>query len=444
MKTHESGKARKPRRNFNVISRGKKDNEKEEKKKISSQKRTVSKGRFPKKSQRFQRSASRKKINEGITQVKVIGVGGAGGNIVTRMKEKGRMKGVEYIAVNTDAQDLNIASVHRKIYIGKALTKGLGAGMNPNIGKQAIEENRSEIGEVVKGADIVFITAGFGGGTGSGAAPVIAEIAKREGILTIGIITKPFKFEGSKRMAIAQEAINKIRDNVDALVVVPNERIFLVISKDTSIIKAFAYVDDVLRGGVEAITDLINTSGIINVDFSDIEAVLQDMGTSMIGVGVAKGQDRSAKAVEQAINSPLLETTIEGAKKVLFLVAGGRDLKMLEVNDIAKVISSKVDPDAEVIFGASHDQSLRDGAIKVTVIAAGFNMTMEPGGGSFGVPQLFSNQKRRKEMEINPLETEEEKLEKELGEIKEPLKPKSKDSNSNPWDIPTFLRKKKK
>jgi cell division protein FtsZ len=368
---------------------------------------------------------------------------------------------VEYIAVNTDMQDLEEVSAHKKIHIGRALTKGMGAGMNPDIGRQAVEENRSEIGEIIKGADIVFIAAGFGGGTGSGAAPVIAEIAKEAGVLTIGIVTRPFKFEGSKRMTIAQEAIDRIRENVDALVIIPNDRVFSVIDKDTSILKAFAYVDDVLKDGVGAIADLINVPGIINVDFSDIRTILKDMGTSMIGVGLAKGQDRSTKVIQQAVNSPLLETSIEGAKGVLFSIAGGRDLKMSEVNDIAKVISDSLDPNAQVIFGAINDNSLKDKAIKLTVIATGFNGALRDNN-SFNMPHLFSrDEKRKSSFEINSL-----KADKDLDEessVEEEENPFSNhqsgsgwesqggldeedndDSKSSPWDVPTFLRKKKK
>lgn len=395
------------------------------------------------------------KSSQGLTKIKVVGVGGAGGNIITRMRDKSRIRGVEYIAVNTDIQDLEETSAHKKIHIGRALTRGMGAGMNPDVGRQAAEENRSEIGEILKGTDIVFVAAGFGGGTGSGGGPVVAGIAKKEGILTIGIVTRPFKFEGSKRMMIAQEAIDRMKESVDALVIVPNDRIFSVIDKDTPILKAFAYVDEILKDGVEAIADLINVSGIINVDFSDIRTILRDMGVSMIGVGVATGQDRSAKVVQQAINSPLLENSIEGAKGVLFSIAGGKDLKMSEVNDIAKAISDSIDPNAQVIFGATDDSGLKDKAIKLTVIATGFNGTIKDSG-SFNMPHLFGGERGRKSFEIKPPETKEDSKSK----FEEPVKPDEEedlsplssgegldgrnDPKSGPWDIPTFLRKKKR
>jgi cell division protein FtsZ len=379
--------------------------------------------------------------NIGITKIKVIGVGGGGGNIISRMKDKSSIKGVEYIAINTDAQDLEEANAHKKIHIGKALTRGMGAGMNPDIGRQAVEENRSEIGEMLDGADIAFITAGFGGGTGSGAAPTIAEIAKNKGILTVGIITRPFKFEGSKRMTIAQEGIDQIRDRTDALVIIPNDRIFSVISKDTSILKAFEYIDDVLRNGVEAIADLINVPGIINVDFSDVEAILRDRGSSIIGVGEAKGQDRSIKAVEQVINSPLLETSIDGAKGVLFSISGGSDLKMSEVNDIAKTIVKSLDPNAQVIFGTSKGRGLNKNTIKVTVIATGFNGVSRPNSNGFSIPQLFDEKEKPKNYGFE--KKEETKAEEEFLEP-EDNEPEDDDSDSSPWDIPAFLRKKDK
>lgn len=379
---------------------------------------------------------------QGITQVKVIGIGGAGGNIISRMREKNRMRGVEYIAVNTDAQDLDQVSVHRKIYIGRALTKGLGAGMNPDIGRQAAEENRSEIGEMLDGADIVFVVGGFGGGTASGAAPIVAEIAKQKGILTIGIVTKPFEFEGSRRMNIAQEALDRMREHVDALVVIPNDRIFALINKDTPIIRAFMYIDDILNHGVQAIGDLINIPGIINIDFADIKTILQDAGPSLIGVGIASGQDRAAKAVDEAIHSPLLETSIEGAKGILFSVAGGRDMKMVEINDIAKVIAANLDSNAKVIFGAYYDRNLKDKQLKVTVIATGFSNLFS--SDRLGTQHLFT--KRRANVPFPVSKTiHVEKQEKSSSTNEEDASVvESQEPKTDPWDIPAFLRKKKK
>ncbi|HXF44461.1 MAG TPA: cell division protein FtsZ [Candidatus Paceibacterota bacterium] len=374
------------------------------------------------------------KSRHGHTVIKVVGVGGGGGNAVTRMMEGARIRGVEFMAVNTDAQDLNHATAHHKIYIGKALTRGLGAGMNPDIGKQAAEENRSEIMEALEGTDIVFLTAGFGGGTGTGATPVIAEAAREKGILTIAIITKPFSFEGAERARIAHEGLANLKDKVDSMVVIPNDRIFNLINKDTSVARAFGFVDDVLEQAVQAITEIINVPGLINVDFADIKAVMKDAGSTLIGIGLASGPERSLKAVSLAINSPLLEVSIEGAKRALLSVAGGRDMKMSEVNDIAKAVAANLDPNAKIIFGAYYDRSLKDKALKVTVIAAGFNGIM---GSSrmVGIPSLFMNDESKK---IPVLEDENVKEEV----MEEPKEKKGKKDEN--WDIPAFLRRKRR
>ncbi len=388
-------------------------------------------------------------IHEGLTRIKVIGIGGAGGSIVSRMREKSRMRGVEYIAVNTDAQDLNHTNVHRRIHIGKALTKGLGTGMNPDLGKQAAEENRSELGEAMEGADIVFLVSGFGGGSGTGGTPVLAEIAREKGILTIAVVTKPFSFEGSKRAAIAQEGISRLKDLVDALVVIPNDRVFSLINKDTSVIKAFSYIDDIIRAGIEAIADVINSPGIINVDFSDVKAVLKDSGPSLIGVGVAAGQDRAIKAVQAAINSPLIETSVDGAKGILFCIAGSRDLKMAEIHDVAKAVVANLDPTARIIFGAYYDSRLKDKSLKVTVIATGFNGFTEGGP----LPNLFEsvNQNRPNDslFDLNAGKPASAKNSSGSGGSTDrpanKAKPKKeKSDDKDPWDIPAFLRKKKR
>lgn len=377
------------------------------------------------------------KKKSGLTKIKVIGVGGGGGNAVSRMMEKIRVRGVEFLAVNTDIQDLNHTLAHRKICIGKALTRGLGAGMNPEIGKQAAEESRSEIMEALEGTDIVFITAGFGGGTGTGAGPIIAEVAKEKGILTVAIVTKPFSFEGAERARIAQDGLSNIRDKVDALVVIPNDRIFSMISKDTTVHRAFGFVDSVLEQAVEAVSEIINVPGIINVDFADIKSVVRDAGMALIGIGLASGSERGLKAVQNAINSPLLEISIEGAKRVLFSVAGGRDLKMAEINDIAKVISQNLDANAKIIFGAYYDRSLKDKSIKVTVIAAGFNGML--GVSRLGqMPSLFVTQEQKR-----AVVPEEEVIDKEEKEEKV-IKKKEPDPAKSEWDIPAFLRRRKK
>ncbi len=386
-------------------------------------------------------SAQRKKSSSPFTRIKVVGVGGGGSNVISRMMESDRIRGVEYIAVNTDAQDLDYASAHRKIYIGKALTKGLGAGMNPEIGKQAAEENRSEIGEAIEEADIVFVTAGLGGGTGSGAGPVVADIAKEKGILTIGIVTKPFTFEGAQRMTIAQEALGKFKEKVDALVVIPNDRVFSLIDKETSVVRAFGYIDDVLRHAVQSLAELINMPGLINVDFADVKTILRDAGQTLVGIGTATGQDRSMKAVNAALNSPLLEISIDGARSVLFSIAGGKDIKMAEVNDIAKAIATNLDTNARVIFGAYHDRSMKDKSIKVTVIATGFNGVFQT---RMATPTLFvANDLPTipKHHVSGPSEPKEKPV--SSGEKEKPAKQTPQEAEEA-WEIPAFLRKKKK
>lgn len=395
----------------------------------------------------------------GVTSIKVIGVGGGGGNAVTRMMEGERLKGVEFILANTDAQDLNYALAHKKIYMGKALTHGLGAGMNPDIGKQAAEENRSELSEAIEGADMIFITAGMGGGTGTGASPVIAEIAREKGILTTAIVTKPFSFEGTQRMNIAQEGLMRLKEKVDTLIIIPNDRVFSVIDKDTSIVRAFSYIDDILRNAVQGIAEIINTPGIINVDFADIRTIMKDAGTAIFGIGVAFGEDRGLKAASSALNSPLLETSIAGARGVLFSIAGGKDLKMFEINEIAKTIAANVDQSARIIFGAYYDRHLKEKSIKVTVIATGFNGAFA--GLRFEAPTLFRESsekadfleelyKKKKTIEDNENANavSEKKVDKKQDEsdkkFKKDLKEKEGEPEENIWDIPSFLRKKDK
>jgi len=304
--------------------------------------------------------------------VKVIGIGGGGGNAVARMA-KDFTRGVDFIAINTDHQDLDECDVKTKLYIGKSLTRGLGTGMNPDLGRQAAEENRSEISEAVQGADLVFLAAGLGGGTGSGATPIVAEAAKQSGALTIAVVTRPFTFEGSQRERIANEALIKLRDKVDAIIIVPNDRIFTVISKDTPIIKAFEAIDEILRNALKGLVEIIAMPGIINVDFADVKNIMQDAGVAIVGVGRASGADRAVKAVNSALHSPLLETSPEGAKAVLLGITGSRDLKMTEVNDAAKIVAQTADPGARIIFGAYYDRTMKPGELKVTIVAAGFN-----------------------------------------------------------------------
>ena len=395
-----------------------------------------------------------KRGNNPDISIKVVGIGGGGGNAVSRMS-RDFMRGVEFIAINTDHQDLDHCSVRRKIYIGRNLTRGLGTGMNPEIGRQAAEENRSEIAEVLNGADLIFIAAGLGGGTGTGAAPVVAEIAKQSGALTIAFVTKPFDFEGSQRDRIAQEGVNKLREKVDALMVVPNDRIFSVISKDTPLLKAFAAIDDVLKNALEGIVEVIVSPGIINLDFADVRSIMDNAGTAVIGLGIASGQERAAEAVRQAINSPLLEISAEGAKGVLLGISGGGDMKMNEINEAAKLVKQAIDPGAKIIFGAYRDRKLRPNQIKVTLIATGINGVAAANSlfGSYMKRGLGGDERKsgdekigeerdfifgdKKEKNDLPAEPNEEIFEPK----KKSIKP---DKDSEIWEIPTFLRKKKR
>ncbi|MBI2677051.1 MAG: cell division protein FtsZ [Candidatus Yanofskybacteria bacterium] len=309
---------------------------------------------------------------ETFARIKVIGVGGAGGNALMRMISS-RIQGVEFVAANSDFQDLHKSGAPVKLQIGKNLSRGLGAGMNPEIGKQAATDAKEEITEALKGADMVFITAGMGGGTGTGASPVIAEIARDLGALTVAIVTKPFLFEGAQRSRIAEGGWNLLRDKVDSIITIPNDRLLSIIDRKTPILEAFAVVDDVLRQGVQGISDLITIPGIINVDFADVKAVMQNSGSALMGIGRASGEDRAISAAKMAINSPLLEVAIDGARGVLFNVSGGSDLSMSEINEAAKIITENIDPNAKVIFGAVEDDKLKKGEIKITVIATGFS-----------------------------------------------------------------------
>ncbi|MBI2033983.1 MAG: cell division protein FtsZ, partial [Candidatus Liptonbacteria bacterium] len=321
--------------------------------------------------------------------IKVVGIGGGGGNAVTRMI-KDFSRGVDFVAINTDHQDLDQCVARRKIYIGRNLTRGLGTGMNPDLGRQAAEENRSDIAEALEGADLVFIAAGLGGGTGTGAAPIVAEVAKQIGALALAFVTKPFTFEGSQRSRIAQEGLLKLKDKVDALVVIPNDRIFSIISKETPIIEAFEAIDDVLKNALRGIVELIVTPGLINVDFADVRSVVQDAGSAIVGLGIGSGEGRAANAVNQALNSPLLETSVEGARGILLGISGSRKLGMNDINEVAKMVAQIADPSARIIFGAYYDRHLRANQLKVTLIATGFE-------GGVPTSSLFGSSFRERE-----------------------------------------------
>lgn len=353
---------------------------------------------------------------ETFARIKVVGVGGSGGNAVNRMIEAG-LKGVEFITINTDAQALHTSKADKKIHIGKSLTKGLGAGSNPEIGKQSAEETGEEIYEFLKGADMVFVTYGSGGGTGTGAGPIIANIAREVGALTVGVITKPFSFEGEKRKRVAEEGADELRDKVDALITIPNDRLLQVVDKKTSLLDAFQVVDDVLRQGVQGISDLIVENGLINVDFADVKTIMSNAGSALMGIGRGSGENRAIEAAKQAINSPLLELSINGAKGVLFNVTGGTDLGMFEIDEAAKVITNAVDPEANIIFGAVVDPNI-SGEIRITVIATGF----EGVHGPMQVHHQHNIETRRVSLDPEPVAED--------------------DDDSEEWEIPTFIRKR--
>lgn len=308
---------------------------------------------------------------ESFAVIKVVGVGGGGSNAVNRMIQAG-LKGVEFIAVNTDAQALALSMAPTRLQVGTKLTKGLGAGANPDIGHKAAEESREQLADALKGADMVFITAGMGGGTGTGAAPVVAEVAKEVGALAVGVVTKPFTFEGRRRQTHAEKGASNLKAKVDTLITIPNDRLLQVVEKRTSMVEAFRIADDVLRQGVQGISDLIAVPGLINLDFADVKTIMSEMGSALMGVGVSQGDGRAATAARAAISSPLLETSIDGARGVLLNITGGSDLALYEVNEAAEIVIQAADPDANIIFGAVIDDSLKD-EIRVTVIATGFS-----------------------------------------------------------------------
>lgn len=347
---------------------------------------------------------------EEFARIKVIGVGGGGNNAVNRMIECG-VRGIEFIAVNTDRQALYSSKAETKLQIGEKLTKGLGAGANPEIGMKAAEESRNEITESLKGADMVFITAGMGGGTGTGAVPVIAEIAKELGILTVGVVTKPFTFEGRKRQMRAEKGIEELKGKVDTLVTIPNDRLLQVAEKKTTMVQAFAMADEVLKQGIQGISDLIAVPNLINLDFADVKTIMYNRGIAHMGIGRASGENRAIEAAKQAIKSPLLETSIDGAKAVLLNITGGEDLGLFEVNEAADLIRQAVDDEANIIFGAGIDESLQD-EISITVIATGFDI-----------------ERGNKAEEILDVKIDEVAATNEF--------------NIGDLDIPTFLRKKR-
>lgn len=385
---------------------------------------------------------------ESFARIRVVGVGGSGGNAVNHMISS-HVVGVDFISINTDGQDLHKSKAKRKIHIGKNLTRGLGAGMNVELGKQAAEETREDIQEAIKGSDMVFITCGMGGGTGTGGAPVVAKIARELGALTVGVVTRPFGFEGAQRMRLAEAGLAELRKAVDALIIIPNDKLLAIVSRETGIKNAFAMCDDILKQAVEGISDLITTTGIINVDFADVRTIMQNAGSALMGIGTAIGEHRAEIAARAAINSPLLEVSIHGAKGVLFSVAGGEDLGMLEVQDAANVITEAIDPDAKVIFGAVTDDSLKKGQVRVTVIATGFPEASQRSTLFAGAQRLVA----KKDQDVPPvnarireeMKKSEDSSEKHGKLTKETPKATSKteDDEDDSWSgLPSFLRRR--
>ena len=416
---------------------------------------------------------------ETFARIRVVGTGGSGCNAVNHMINS-KVKGVEFIAVNTDAQDLHRSLAKKKIHIGKNLTKGLGAGMNPELGRRAAEETRQEIQEALQGSDMVFITCGMGGGTGTGAAPIVAKIAKELGALTVAVVTKPFAFEGLQRKEIAEMGLAELKREVDAFIVIPNDKLLSIVEAQTTAKSAFALADEILRQAVEGVSDIITTPGEINTDFNDIKAIMEGAGPALMGIGIADGDRRAQDAAAQAVNSPLLDVSITGAKGVLFVVAGSDDLGILEVQEAAKVVSDSVDKNAKVIFGIMRDEKLKKGQIRIIVIATGFPEGDNEGqqGGIerslFAMPaeeaqevrgKVFADLMRRpttptpvvEEAPVVPVAVEEEPVREERREpvvtatpqrreeAKPLTPPKAEEEEDEAWGaIPSFLRRHKK
>lgn len=387
---------------------------------------------------------------ETFARIKVIGVGGSGKNALNHMINS-KVRGVEFISMNTDTQDLHNSLAEKKIHLGKNLTKGLGAGMNPEIGKHAAEETKAEIQDVIKGADMIFIACGMGGGTGTGAAPIVARIAKEQGVLTVAVVTKPFFFEGNQRMKIAEMGLEELQKEVDAIIVIPNDRLLTIAGPETSFRDAFALCDDVLRQAVEGISDLITTPGIINVDFADIKSVMVDAGSALMGIGSASGDKRALNAATTAINSPLLELSINGAKGVLFAISGGEDLTIHEIGEAAKIITESIDKDAKVIFGTIKDDRLKKGEVKVTVIASGFP-TDSPRkslfqGQSANVPPAVPKEKEELPVVTQPKKEIHNSFSNDYVKRppEKPIDDIFDDSSTDDWSaVPAFLRRPKK
>ena len=376
---------------------------------------------------------------ESFARIKVIGIGGSGKNALNHMISS-KVKGVEFIAMNTDTQDLHNSQAEKKVHLGKNLTKGLGAGMNPEVGRRAAEETKAEIQDVIKGADMIFIACGMGGGTGTGAAPIVAQAAREQGILTVAVVTKPFSFEGNQRMKLADLGLSDLEKEVDAILVIPNDRLIAISEKEVGFKEAFALCDEVLKQAVEGISELITTPGMINVDFADIKSVMYDAGSALMGVGIAAGEGRAEKAALSAINSPLLDLSISGARGVLFAISGGEDLTIHEIQQAAKIITESIDKDAKVIFGTIQDEKLKKGEMKVTVIATGFPTDM---------PKRSLFQINQKKEELESEDKKEDKRENSEYIKKNDKNKEAEDDlfvdDTDEWStVPAFLRRNKK
>lgn len=390
---------------------------------------------------------------ETIAKIKVIGVGGGGGSAVNRMIDAG-VRGVEFIAINTDVQALHYNKASKKLHIGKTITRGLGAGMNPDLGREAATESQNEVRDLLKDTDMVFVTCGLGGGTGTGAAPIIAEIARDLGALTVAVVTKPFAFEGSQRRNIADRGLTELADKVDTIITIPNDKLLQVIDKKTSLLDAFMVVDDVLRQGVQGISELITLPGLVNVDFADVKAVMSNAGSALMGIGQASGENKAIEAAKLAISSPLLEMSIDGAKGVLFTITGGVNLGMNEVNEAAKVITAPADEDCKVIFGAIIDEKLKD-EIKITVVATGFDNRMglppkEAVKERAYTPSSFVTDIEKKDdfKDIKLQQLQQDKKKSKISSLRaaqaEPAKkkPDATEEEDDELSIPAFIRKK--
>jgi cell division protein FtsZ len=388
-------------------------------------------------------AAEVKPLIESFAKIKVVGVGGSGGSALNRMIDSG-IKGVEFIAINTDVQALHYNKASKKIHIGKNITRGLGAGMNPDLGRQAAEEAQNDIRDALKDANMVFVTCGLGGGTGTGASPIVAELARDIGALTVAVVTKPFGFEGAQRKQVAERGLAELTDKVDTIITIPNDKILQVIEKKTSILDAFMVVDEVLRQGVQGISELITIPGLINVDFNDVKAVMSGAGSALMGIGQATGDNKAIEAAKMAINSPLLEMSIEGARGILFTIVGGAGLTMHEVNEAAKIITSSADEDAKIIFGAVIDPRYKD-EIKITVVATGFNGSKRPVGTSSIAPdRSYSPTPFIEETdEHRPVASKSKASALKIAQAEPAVKKtSSEEEDDDELSIPTFIRKK--